>query len=371
MLMLANKKERQWLVFVICQDPANSSGACHRSRQLLEILEVAGWNLQPVADPTPPPSRWATLGAGLDAASRHGPLLPFGIESLRSQGHGGLAVAELLKRYPSLEGVIIEGTGYGALASVAIWKAHGRRTVMVPANIESLAPNTGTWTHRRRDVARRFADERPWWAMADAIFTISPEESWWLQLHGITAEPLPYHPPSDVRRRLEAIRQNRQPDTEFGYLWLADFRNPANQEGLSRMLEVLREYGAPPHPIQVVGIGSDKLRERFDLGQNQSIHIRGEVSDMELQRCHELCLAQLIVHPPSSGMLTRVVDAAFAGIPIVGNSMALKSYQHLFMDNLLIEGSWPTYPRAIGAPQRPRQAEASLHAVMAGDLLQP
>jgi hypothetical protein len=50
----------------------------------------------------------------------------------------------------------------------------------------------------------------------------------------------------------------------------------------------------------------------------------GEVSDQQLDQLYRSCTAQLIVHPATSGALTRICDAAIAGIPIVGNSMARK-----------------------------------------------
>jgi hypothetical protein len=70
------------------------------------------------------------------------------------------------------------------------------------------------------------------------------------------------------------------------------------------------------------------------------------VSDAQLEPLYRSCSAQLIVHPATSGMLTRVVDAALAGIPVVGNTMALKSYASCFADQAV-----------VAIPRRPTQAE--------------
>lgn len=325
MLLLATKATRQWLVSLICSDPAQSSGACHRSLQLIYLLESDGWQLESIVPPLPPANRWHTLRLGARAALRHGPLQPFGDDSLRSQGHCAHWVAELHRRFPRLKGVIQEGTGYGRLSALAEWHRRGVRTVLVPANIEALAPNTGSWTHRSLDVAKRFAHERRWWAMADAIFTISLEEAWWLQLHGIDAEWLPYHPAPEREQQLLAIRKARQPDPKLGWLWLADFRNPANRAGAELTLRWLQACQEPPQKLLVIGRGCSWLQDTYEPQIPRYCNLMGEVSDQQLDLLYRSCTAQLIVHPATSGALTRVCDAAIAGIQIVGNSMARKA----------------------------------------------
>ncbi|QPN65924.1 hypothetical protein [Synechococcus sp. CBW1006] len=362
--LIAVRENVSWLVSLICVDSSRASGACHRSMQIRNLLENAGWQLQPIQSPPPPASRLITLGVGLAAALRHGPLQPFGVESLRSQGHASHRVAQLHKCFPLLKGVIQEGTGYGSLATVAEWRSRGLTTVLVPANIESLAPNFNAWAHRGRQVQHRFADERRWWAMADFIFTISFEEAWWLRLHGIQAEVLPYFPAPSHQQFLETIRKERNPDPNLGFLWLADFRNPANLAGVSALVSYLYQAGAPPYPVQVVGRGSEHLNECIPPDFIDSFNFRGEVSHSDLAELQCRCIAQLIVHPPTSGRLTRVVDSALAGIPVVGNTMALKGDQLLFQDNWLINRSWPLHPRVIGQPLPPKAAEAAFLATL-------
>lgn len=344
----------RFIVSLICRDHEKASGGCNRSRQLLEILRGGGWRLEPIEYPPLPVSRLATLRAGLAAVWKYGPLQPFGVESLRAQGLGALRVEHFHGRYRDLQGVILEGTGYGALASVAAWKACGLRTVLVPANIESLAPNSGSWTHRGLDVTNRFAHERRWWGLADAIFTISVEEAWWLKLHGIEAQHLPYFPAPGHRERLERIRRGRLPNRETGLLWLADFRNPANLSGIRPALRWLAKHTPRGMPVLVVGRGTEFLQRDLFRDLPQPLRILGEKSEDELEQLQCRCLAQMIVHPATSGMLTRVVDAAVAGIPIVGNAMALKSYRHFFAGTQP-QPDGPFSPRVLSAPERPDQ----------------
>jgi hypothetical protein len=334
--LLAIKGRKHWLVSLICSDPSQASGACHRSLQLLHLLGEDGWQLQPLEATPPPGRRLATLRSGLEAGLRHGPVQPFGIESLRSQGHCAQDVANLHSRFPSLAGVIQEGTGYGSLCAVAEWRRRGVRTVLVPANIEALAPNTGSWTHRNHDVSQRFAHERRWWAMADAIFTISIEEAWWLQLHGICAEWMPYYPAPQREQQLLTIRKQRKPNAAVGWLWLADFRNPANQAGVPLTLKWLKSISSQPQQIQIAGRGMSWLEQMFGDQLPSNTRLIGERTDEQLEDLYRHCIAQLIVHPATSGMLTRVIDAAIANIPIVGNSMATKSYAACFNHNSVV-----------------------------------
>jgi len=353
MLFLAVKGARQWLISIICGNPDQASGACHRSLQLIHLLESNGWNLETIEHPASPDSRWATVAYGLRAILRHGPLQPLGIDSLRSQGHVSHWVQQMHSRYPKIHGVIQEGTGYGSLCAVAEWRRRGVCTVLVPANIESLAPNTDSWTHRSLDVSVRFAHERRWWAMAVAIFTISVEEAWWLQLHGIAAEHLPYYPAPAREQQLLAIRSQRQPDPSVGWMWLADFANPANRAAAPLTVEWLEHCSHPPQALQIAGRGCRWLQQTFAERLPSYAHVLGEVSDTELEQLYRRCTAQLLVHPATSGMLTRVVDAALTEIPVVGNTMALKNYGSCFADQV------------VSQPHRPLAAEACFLSTLA------
>lgn len=353
MLFLAEKDSCQWILSLICSDLEDKSGACHRSLQILNILKSDGWQLQILDPPNSLANRWHTFNYGVNSVFRHGPLQPFSLSSLRSQGHVAYWVSDLHHRFPLLHGVVLEGTGFGALLCLAEWRRRGVFTVVVPANIESLAPQSGSWTHQSPDVARRFSYERRWWEMADSIFAISLEEVWWLKLHGIDAEHLPYYPTPEREHQLMIIRQQRSPDARLGCLWLADFRNPANRIGAHLTLDWLNTCASPPDRLVVAGRGCDWVQEILPTGLFTNMSFLGEVSDTQLNQLYRNCTAQLIVHPATSGMLTRVIDAAIAGIPVLGNLMALKSYAMCFDSK-----------RSVMPPMFPEHSVARFLAVM-------
>jgi hypothetical protein len=97
----------------------------------------------------------------------------------------------------------------------------------------------------------------------------------------------------------------------------------------------------------------------------EKLIVHGEVSDGQLADFQRRCLAQILVHPASSGMLTRLVDASIAGIPIIGNWMGLRSYHHFFEGPLIGSGVFIAHPAVRFAPEKPKQAADALIKALA------
>lgn len=331
MYFLASKGSSSWILSLVCNDLSKASGGCNRSLQIYEILAGNGWLLKPVKhDKFESSSPAKTVLGALKSISRHGAYSPFCVDSIRAQGRNYCIVQGFLEAFPNVIGIIMEGTGYGALSSLGEWKRAGKKIVLVPHNIESLATNLDAWTHKGIPVAQRFRHEQKWLAIADLIFTISVEESWWLGLHEINSLYLPYYPPGQRRSVLESVRMRRKPDDSTGWLYVADFNNPPNRLGARLALDWLSTIPNPPRSLLVAGRGCDWFASKYASILPAYCTVIGEVSDEVLADLYSRCAAQLIVHPPTSGMLTRVIDAALAGIPVVGNDMALKGYSLLF-----------------------------------------
>lgn len=331
MLFIASKDSDSWIVSLVCQDLSKATGGCNRSLQIYEIFIRNGWILKPINHSIYQSSvPLKTVFKAFTSISRDGPFLPFSVDSIRAQGRSNYMVRALLDDYPSVKGVVMEGTGYGVLSSLPEWKLAGKKIILVPHNIESLAANLDVWTHKNLSIAQRFQYEQKWLAIADAIFTISIEEAWWLELHGLRSSFLPYYPPVKRKSMLETVRKNRTPDNNIGWLYISDFNNPPNRLGAQLMLDWLKTVPNPPNSLTIAGRGCDWFSSRYASSLPNYCTFVGEISDEKLFSLYCRCTAQLIIHPPTSGMLTRVIDAALAGIPVVGNLMALKSYSFLF-----------------------------------------
>ncbi len=359
MLFHCSKPNSSWILELICADLSLSSGACHRSLQIKTLLEQGGYAVEPIKAPKRP-GRWKLALSGMKAGCADGFHKPVGLASIRTAGSRRSLLKALHRLYPKIKGFIFEGTGFGALTGLGWCRRHGLRSILIPANIESLAIYPDVWTHEGLSVAQRFRHEEPWLRLADAIYTISIEEAWWLELHGIPAHHLPYYPCGQQLRTLERLRKERQPDVSFGYLMLADFHNAANLRGPSLLAEWLANGLVVNSPIHVVGRGIEQARHLFETADSHPFIFEGECSDLELASFQKRCMALLLYHPATSGMLTRVVDAAIANIPIIANWMALKSYHHYFREALLDAGQFPSRPAVRLSPERCHQAEAHL-----------
>jgi hypothetical protein len=358
-LFHCTKPGSSWILELICSDLATSSGACNRSQQIKEVLEKGGYALEPIKPP-PRPRRWDIAVSGIKTGLADGFHRPIGLASIRTSGSTRSLLKELKHQYPAIKGFIFEGTGFGSLTGLGWCHRHGLRSVLIPANIESLANYPGAWTHQDLTITERFDHEKPWLSMADAIYTISIEEAWWLELHGIPAQHFPYFPCTEHLNQLESLRNQRQPDRDFGYLLLADFNNAANLTGAKLLAKRLVNGLVVRHPIHVVGRGMEQARCILESVNQHPFIFEGEVSDQQLADFQRRCLALVIFHPATSGMLTRVVDATIANIPVTGNCMALKSYHHCFTDSIINLDTLPANPIVRFRPERPQTAEASL-----------
>ena len=305
------------------------NGGRRRSEQLLSAFLGSGCRLSTVREWDRRP-RSAVAAAGLRHWWRYGPHRPVGAMSLRVAGGTRLQFAQLLSEHPDCRTVVIEGTGFGVLGALPFLKDRGVRVVLVPVNVESLVDYPRAWTHGM-PLSARFAEELRWLRHADAMFTISTEEAWLLSLHGVPAVRLPYFPAPAFRTELLGRAARRDPDRSVGYVYFGDFRNAPNVRGFSDLLADLRcgRVGLDA-PLTVVGRGLDEARERFGSNCPAGVEFLGEVTDDRLEDLLSRCLAVVLRHPATGGMLTRVIELNLSGVPVLANLMALKGYADHF-----------------------------------------
>ena len=78
----------------------------------------------------------------------------------------------------------------------------------------------------------------------------------------------------------------------------------------------------------IAGFGTEALVKQFkDLPS--CISILGSVSKDVYQKLLKTCKAVLIYQHSGTGVLTRIPELMIAGIPIIANSIALRSFHHL------------------------------------------
>jgi glycosyltransferase involved in cell wall biosynthesis len=297
-------------------------GGRRRGVQLEEILTAQGFDLAPLPEDQPP-HRLATLFWGLRAYLELGWFSPLCLDSLRCAGASYRRFQRAARRHHPVESFLLEGTGDAALMMVQAAKRAGIKAIVIPANVESLATYTDVFTHRI-GIMRRLAQDMKYLRMADAVFCISMEEEWLLRILGANAFFLPYWPASALKSKLEKIRLNRAAVSPRDFLLLGSVLNQPTRRGFETLYRHLQACPRLAVKIHVAGFGTETLRDQFT---DERFILHGAVTDEELDDLLTRCRALLLLQPPSSGMLTRVLEAWYAGIPIIGNGPALKGYR--------------------------------------------
>lgn len=198
----------------------------------------------------------------------------------------------------------------------------GWRVLALPHNLNSL------YNASARPLAARLrglSTEVAALATADAVFTISPDEKNFLRLAGVPAELSPYHPAEDFAAELGRIRERRSPRPDGPILILGSAHNAHTLEGMSAQLRVLSS--APGNFRRRVIVGGDAtevLAAEFPL---PDVEFAGRIPAGRLDTLMSEIRALWIVQTAGTGVVTRLRDFTLAGIPVVANSVAARSWE--------------------------------------------
>lgn len=204
-----------------------------------------------------------------------------------------------------------------------------RRSVPVAAvchNLETLAPRQVMGESAVGMLRRELSLLR----RCRLAVTISLEETWLLTNVGIPAHFFPYYPPEPVLGRLKAVRRIRDAGGEKrGILMLANAKNPQSGEGMERLIRHWRErklyetFG----PLLVAGFHSERLfPDRGALEAGEGIQLLGTLENRDLDDLLSRVVACLCYQESGSGALTRIAEMLLAGVPVLANRHAARSY---------------------------------------------
>lgn len=330
-------------------------GGCRRTAQIDELLFEASipFTEADFSLYAPGPKNIVHYFSGLYATKN----IAAGLKSNYSAGRYMAKFQRFTKKIKP-EFFIQESTyGYDMLMGKVLHQ-HEVPFVALPHNIESLvAGNTSVFS--KKPSPAWLAEELTGLKYASHVFTISREEQWLLSVHGIDCSYLPYYPTKALQQKLLTIRDRRTgrtnlPGAPKQLLLLGTFYNKPTLDGYINLLNKLKKYETVQ--IHVAGFGSEQLKTSFN---QKNIKIRGSLNDRELQELLISCNYVLIHQEPSSGALTRIPELLIAGVPILANNMAARSYFELDgiriynnMDELLnlIDADIAPLPQIPGPP---------------------
>lgn len=222
--------------------------------------------------------------------------------------------------------IVIEATNLGSpwpSAGLEVGRSLGIQVVLAPQNIESLVQAREERRGVPVSVSGFAAELKSWFGRAPAI-VISQEEEWLLRGAGCRVSWLPYFPPERVERDLVAVRSSRSAEAKGPVLILGSATNTPTREGMRRQLEVLRSCSElKSDRFLLAGFGTEAFAND-PLAEN--VEVLGGVEGTSLMRLMG-CVRALWVHQEwGFGALTRIQEALIAGVPVIANRIAARSY---------------------------------------------
>lgn len=179
-----------------------------------------------------------------------------------------------------------------------------------PHNIEFMVPGQRQSYFRTQDAA--FAAEMRVYRHARSVHAISDFDANALRALGIESVcSVSYDPSTSDKAVLLSIRQRRKTSQKRSILILGTAANPPTRRGLTELLKMISEQ-QDERSFTLAGFGTEVLRPIAP----SNVLVMGGISDDALTDLLVECEALLIYQPPTSGMLTRIVEASIAGVPI-------------------------------------------------------
>jgi hypothetical protein len=335
----------------------HGTGGVWRRRQIDGILRRHG--MQPVNLERPPSLGFpARMARALALKARFGGDVQPTRKALGAAEFSDRSYSHNARREGLLPAVVLESGGYEPVAIAAL-KAQGMTVAAVMPAINSL------WLGRPNPITgpypNAFHAELRALKMADHVFAIAREEQLLLSNFGVWARYLPYFPDAERAASLLGERGARAPRPRE-FLICATRGNTDTAESFKEQvawIEVAAPAGAVFH---VTGHQTESLRE---LWSGPRFQFHGTCPDDLFAEVKARCAAVCIHQRAGLGALTRVPDMLMAGLAVVANGAAARSFigmagVHVYDTpremGALMAGEIPTPP----PPPRPLELEDAL-----------
>lgn len=305
-------------------------GGAKRSAQIEELLQRAGIDyvnenfVLPKGMPFLVQLHW--MFVGLRFVVRN-----FSLSEIRSLGnlirmakYFGLRIPVFGKYTNADVAFLNEDTTSGAFGYPYLAKSIHKKIIAAPHNLESLCCE---------GIDLQSGKVRPFWLsediqrlkICDAVFCISKEETWLLQVHGVNAHYLPYYPPKEAESYLMNIRKRRgcRSKNEIRkFLVLGSANNYPTRKGMEVLLAYFSQFEDLPFELHVAGHRTEWLEKKLHPG----IVYHGALSKQDLESLLVEVDALIIHQIATSGALTRIIEHLIAGIPVFASFAAARDY---------------------------------------------
>ena len=158
--------------------------------------------------------------------------------------------------------------------------------------------------------------------------TISREENWLLSNLGINNVFLPYFPSKEVLSFLSGIKKERRTSKKKGIVVLGTFSNAPTLLGIKDLIGnyYLNELDEKFGDLKIIGFFADRLKEQLDDELLTRIEILSDVDNDLLKTELAACKGTLVFQSSGAGALTKIPEMIIAGVPVIANYIAARSY---------------------------------------------
>jgi glycosyltransferase involved in cell wall biosynthesis len=192
-------------------------------------------------------------------------------------------------------------------------------------NIETLC--TGQVVPKK--IKKMLYRELDTFALCDLVISISREEDWLLKSFNINSFYFPYFPSGENHNRLLNIRENRKKSEKRNIILLGSVGNLATREGMLQVIRHWREQNLTKSfgKLWVAGYRTHVFMKQ--IRSDDHIEFLGQLPNNELDERLNAVKACICYQEKGGGALTRICEMLIAGVPVLANPNAARSYYNL------------------------------------------
>ena len=232
--------------------------------------------------------------------------------------------AKTVKELPQLDAAIMDDPVYFLPLFKKLRQLH-IPVIAVCHNLETLAANQveNKWA---MDL---FQEELEILSKCRLVITISREEDVLLNNLGIRTLYIPYYPVEPILGRLLVVRESRRGVAKNGTLMVGTMINLPTREGMERAAAWWQQNRLDREAGKLI-IGGFQSEMYFDPRPfGDCVDFRGTMTNEEIDSLLCRVKAILCYQETGAGALTRIGEMLIAGVPVLANTHAARSYYNM------------------------------------------
>lgn len=188
-------------------------------------------------------------------------------------------------------------------------------------NIESLSYSQ--LSHRYQ--IRLFNKEIKLYKKCALIVTISKEETYILKNFNIPTFFLPYYPVESIEERMLQVRKKRKRTRKKGFLLLGTAGNKVTLDGMTAFIDFWKSSNNKNKKEKLLVAGY-WTKELLKVEGGENVQLLGSISNERLDAILGRIKAMVCYQEYGSGALTKIREMLIAGVPVLANNHAARSY---------------------------------------------